>query len=1495
YGCAKLEFLPFRHQVRLHYNAPPDLLVTRVRAVNVARPDAEILYSLHEVHNFEYFRVESTTGNVYTKDYVYLRIGNNLTIMVVAYDQEEAIVKQVEIRITEYNRQRPAFVYDIYRTEISFVEDLNVTLLQVHANDNDSVHYNADLYYTLLPGNWTEYFQIDIRTGEIQLSHKLTSNIKSIRLNILVEDGGSPVQNNTAIVEITVKSITEPRRVRHTNPMSQSVDICWDRPRVGNVTGYLVRFRETGASQEDVRDLNVTARNTTRVGSGLCTKLKGLKPWTDYEYRIYAWNKEEVGLGSEVSSFATRSNYCSHHPCRNGRCVPTISNPGFRCDCEEGYYGTTCNHFNPCVNNPCGEYGECKNVSDNMYNCQCMDGFSGINCSVFDPCLARPSPCANGATCVSTAPNTYQCSCAAGYYGSSCKSYNWCASNPCVNGGTCVNLTDINYQCVCPEGFAGKSCDVDIDDCISSPCANGAHCTDKPNGFSCVCLSGFTGESCTDIAYCLEGRTQTQYGVFQWPKSRVNETKSAVCPYGSYDRKHDMHLFAYRSCKFENHQAVWSFVNASNCATEGFNIAMNVTTQLSHLTSLPKSLNSSQISTTANHIDRVYNYALHDKKIAGGMLSVISNMLDVDENIFDNVNDSEQITDRLIDVVKKYTSKVSLDEGKSITFRSENLVIEAINLKNDPKLMASSSQRHLNTKGVTFFGNRKNFIKNKTNNFEAVDEIADNMRVEAADKADDPDDMAAIVIPDEALDLAKIQTSEGVRLQFISFKNAKFFRRKNKSQTYPNDPWQPVIIANIANATISNLTRPVTYKIPTSPNKFYYCAFWDEIEKKWSQDGISTNQSGNFTWCYSSHLTAFSVLFDPDPNEQLDMKNKIALSIVSYVGCALSIIGLILTIITYSIFRCLNRDRSGKILLCLCVAMLLMNISFLLGSQSYNTHFIDLCVGVAVLTHYFLLATLAWMCVEAINMYQMLIYVFASSETHFMLKRSLAAWGIPLIFVGTTAAINIGYYHSKNEYCILSADNPYVYYTTFLGPCCIILLINCVVFILVTRVLFQPRLTGQACRKDKNVTFAQVRGAFTVMTLLGVTWVFGALAVGPAKVPFQYIFCILNSLQGFIIFIVRCIQYPEARWAWKQLMRTGTLKKYRGVANFSGSSNSQCNGKEANDHSATSRTLSGATTSTTIEKDKDRKLSIASLTQFFKGGVQRRRSSATTTKKKDEDDGRAKEVTPEVEVAENKGAKDEKETQWHHYCCSMDDFRKEIEAKTPVDAPALNGLGSEELPFIEDENPQRQPNQEHSLDQGYSSLENSPNSSRILPESIADKSESEMDGKMDNGKKESRPNDEEEEFDDSVDVADASQQTDEDEIEKMSLTVDKMTSCIDDDLGHPVYYKASTANNIFELIEDTIETVKNMLDQLKLELPESENKIKEDLPGSKDLSGTKIKQEIPGDMTKENLPERKAMEVSLCSTCGCSSGVKNGGASVTAIDLTANRQRSPLQ
>ncbi|GIX91833.1 adhesion G-protein coupled receptor G6 [Caerostris extrusa] len=248
------------------------------------------------------------------------------------------------------------------------------------------------------------------------------------------------------------------------------------------------------------------------------------------------------------------------------------------------------------------------------------------------------------------------------------------------------------------------------------------------------------------------------------------------------------------------------------------------------------------------------------------------------------------------------------------------------------------------------------------------------------------------------------------------------------------------------------------------------CVYWDEKDRRWSTEGLTTNHTKSYVICESSHMTAFSILFDVSPRSVRDETHESILTIISYIGSTLSIIGLCITILSYTLFRCLNRDHPGKILIQLCCSLLSLNTTFLLEAlvPSNGKHF---CAAIAMLLHYLVLSSLSWMCVEATNMYHLLVYVFGSYETHFMLKRCLFGWGFPLIFVAFTSIFELDSYYVGNEFCMLSSTNQWVYNFTFVVPSCSIMGINFVIFLLVSRVIFTPRLAAN--NVHSSLTMAQ--------------------------------------------------------------------------------------------------------------------------------------------------------------------------------------------------------------------------------------------------------------------------------------------------------------------------------------------------------------------------------------------------------------------------------------
>lgn len=63
-----------------------------------------------------------------------------------------------------------------------------------------------------------------------------------------------------------------------------------------------------------------------------------------------------------------------------------------------------------------------------------------------------------------------------------------------------------------------------------------------------------------------------------------------------------------------------------------------------------------------------------------------------------------------------------------------------------------------------------------------------------------------------------------------------------------------------------------------------------------------------------------------------------------------------------------------------------------------------------------------------------------------------------------------------------------------------------------------------------------------IMSIFGLTWVFGALTVDKASLAFQIIFVVLNSLQGFIIFLFFCVLGRDGRELWLETLFCGRYK-----------------------------------------------------------------------------------------------------------------------------------------------------------------------------------------------------------------------------------------------------------------------------------------------------------------------------------------------------------------
>nr|XP_058969872.1 latrophilin-like protein LAT-2 [Pocillopora verrucosa] len=314
----------------------------------------------------------------------------------------------------------------------------------------------------------------------------------------------------------------------------------------------------------------------------------------------------------------------------------------------------------------------------------------------------------------------------------------------------------------------------------------------------------------------------------------------------------------------------------------------------------------------------------------------------------------------------------------------------------------------------------------------------------------------------------------------------------------------------------------LTFKNLKNDPREKHCTFWSGLSE--SQDGFSKDgchvvtslSNTEETVCSCNHLTHFGVLVDYSGASVLSQKYEDILEIITYIGLSLSIIGMIPTIIMYSLFTDVHEPLT-QIRLSLVASIAAGQISFLAGMHALDNPAI--CITVAVLTQYFVMAAFCWMLVEGIYFYLLIVKVYNISNR--LIVYHVMAWGFPIIMVSTSLSIAIGkggiQSYTSNKYCWLPSTYDLIWiFVTFLTATGVL---NSFILARITRKL--TTLPQTRANKILRVRLG-IRTCVLMIPLLGITWLFGLLS--PLHKAFAYIFTILNSTQGVLIFILHRIR-----------------------------------------------------------------------------------------------------------------------------------------------------------------------------------------------------------------------------------------------------------------------------------------------------------------------------------------------------------------------------------
>uniref|UniRef100_A0A8C2YBI9 Adhesion G-protein coupled receptor G1 n=1 Tax=Coturnix japonica TaxID=93934 RepID=A0A8C2YBI9_COTJA len=378
----------------------------------------------------------------------------------------------------------------------------------------------------------------------------------------------------------------------------------------------------------------------------------------------------------------------------------------------------------------------------------------------------------------------------------------------------------------------------------------------------------------------------------------------------------------------------------------------------------------------------------------------------------------------------------------------------------------------------------------------------------------------AVDLPRSLFVMAKKKEEEMVehRVLLVDINSQTMFQDENSSHVLGDK----VVGISLVDTVVANLSEPVVLtffhnRLPRNVTPL--CVFWREDGT--GDYGCTTVEGDTRTDCRCNHLTYFAVLMVSSP--EISYLHRDSLSLITYIGCLISALASISTIF-FLYFRSKQRDQitSMHIHMNLLGAIFLLDFTFLVSEHLASSSSQAACRAGGLFLHFSLLSCLTWMGIEGYNLYRLVIEVFNAYHDHFLLKLCLVGWGLPFLcvmLIFLTNWTNYGPFYIPVYESI--GGSPMIHNVVNLGFFSVVFLFNLVMLGAMVREILRQNKKGHKLK--------HVLALFGLSILLGIPWalVFFSFTSGVFRLVSLYIFTIVNSLQGFLIFL----------WYWTMVLQ----------------------------------------------------------------------------------------------------------------------------------------------------------------------------------------------------------------------------------------------------------------------------------------------------------------------------------------------------------------------
>ncbi|XP_065919706.1 cadherin EGF LAG seven-pass G-type receptor 3-like [Dysidea avara] len=689
----------------------------------------------------------------------------------------------------------------------------------------------------------------------------------------------------------------------------------------------------------------------------------------------------------------------------------------------------------------------------------------------------------------------------------------------CVQCGLNNVVNTVTGECEpCPEGLEFNMTTAECD----CPCANNLICLEN----FCICPIGMINDTqrneCVNASdsYC----NATVLDGVVWPSTNRNKTRTHPCPYRT-----DQLENRTRTCGNDGN---WEDVNDTICPSR-------------KVVQLWESSSILTADISENDLERFTDLLVESfpANLTSGDILVIHNLLETSVSLFSNVNNSEVANEIAHDIVMVLSKLFSNDSQTAWG-----------DISNARTLLTTLTETldSLGRQLVTFAGdsNDNRILVNAEGIVLQVLSISINTTEDIINislpSLNSPDGLSFIELSTDVLREA-VMNNVSCELGVVStaIEDLGSLLPPEDSTAPPPPEYRecgvtysvPIGVPVVNSVVLSTFVASPNCQVNTSVLKtpviitlqhdiLEYgdpqCVFLDTVNSDWSGRGCMVVQRGaNFTVCQCNHLTSFAIVMNP---EGAEVTHEHGLKIASKIGMGLSIIALIVSILM--LFGLKTEDRTylqrihGNFALALCFAQTV----FLVGVDRRAVPSPEeVCTVIAILLHYLLLATWAWMLVEGVHLYMMLVKIFYNRKIFYFYVT--IAWTAPIVVVAITLGSRLEDYGTE---CLCWIDSAHGSIWSFHGPVIAILVINLLILCGTTVI------AARAQRKVDDAVKATFRAALILLPLLGITWALGFLVVlnNAIGVAIEWLFFSFNTLQGVIFFILYCLSNRDLRLAF---------------------------------------------------------------------------------------------------------------------------------------------------------------------------------------------------------------------------------------------------------------------------------------------------------------------------------------------------------------------------